>query len=571
MTGIYSISDLTCKPLQARLFFLLTLLVCSGLISAQEKQAELRELAGQSLAERGEVIFMFIKPEAKSLNYFTSFLSIDRVCDDTVTAYANGEGFRKFLEEEIPYGILQPPSLKKMSFHPVGKAENWRHHYPSYPSYVAIMDSFTITYPGLCRLVEIGTTPENHKLLALEVSNHPGDFEEEPAVLLTSTIHGDEPLGYYLMLRLIEELLVRYETDEQIKRLVDNVRIWINPLSNPDGTYFISDNAVFGATRFNSNSVDLNRNFPDPVYGDHPDSYDWQDETQAMMHFMKGIPLALSANLHGGNEVVNYPWDAFSELHPDDIWFTKISAAFADTAQAHGPPGYMTALNNGITNGYQWYPVHGGRQDYVTYFLHGREVTIELSNDKMPDETSLDDYWNYNRNSLLQYIGQALTGVSGMVSDSATGLPLKAMISIQDHDRNSTEVYSDSLHGDFYRLTDAGNYTFEINATGYHEKKIPAVVTSGQLTRLNVKLSALSMDMLYPNPFKDVLYVNLEEAGEEIVLDFSDLSGRKAKHITQPVTVAGKQEILVTGLAPGVYIVSIRYKNLSMKEVVVRK
>ena len=100
----------------------------------------------------------------------------------------------------------------------------------------------------------------------------------------------------------------------------------------------------------------------------------------------------------------------------------RFPMTYADTAQAYGPPGYMNTLNNGITNGYQWYPVHGGRQDYVNYFLHGREVTIELSYNKIPDETSLDDYWNYNRKSLLQYIGQVFTGVTGEVTDSVTGL-----------------------------------------------------------------------------------------------------------------------------------------------------
>ena len=74
----------------------------------------------------------------------------------------------------------------------------------------------------------------------------------------------------------------------------------------------------------------------------------------------------------------------------------------------------MTAEDNGITNGYSWYPVYGGRQDYVNYFIHGREVTIELSDDKIPDENKLDNYWKYNYRSLLQYIEQVYTGISGI-------------------------------------------------------------------------------------------------------------------------------------------------------------
>jgi hypothetical protein len=570
MTEISSISGLMCKSGRPRLYLLFAALVISCLINAQEKGIELHDLAKQRLAERGEVIIRFIRPADRGLDYFTSFLSIDRVCCDTVTAYANEKGFEKFLDERIPYEILQPPSMKKSAFHPYRSTEDWQKHYPSYFTYLALMDSFSITFPGLCHLAEIGKSFENRKLLVLKISNPTGISEIKPVVLLSSTIHGDEPLGYYLMLRLIGELLGHYESDGRIRQLVDSVEIWINPLANPDGTYFSSDSSVAGATRFNSNHVDLNRNFPDPVEGDHPDTYSWQSETLAMMSFMKSIPLVLAANFHGGNEVVNYPWDAFIQLHPDDAWYRKISRSYADTAQFYGPPGYMNALDNGITNGYQWYPVHGGRQDYVNYFLHGREVTIELSYDKIPDETSLNDYWNYNRRSFLQYIGQALTGITGKVTDSVSGLPLKAMVSIQEHDRNNSQVYSDSSNGNFYRLTGGGNYTFKVTASGYVEKKIPALVTEGRLTRLDVRLSPLPLEMLYPNPFYDVLYFNVELAGGDLVLDFADLSGRKVKHISQPVIISGKQEIRVTGLASGVYVISVTFGNQAIQQVLIK-
>ena len=38
----------------------------------------------------------------------------------------------------------------------------------------------------------------------------------------------------------------------------------------------------------------------------------------------------------------------------------------------------MNDLDNGVTRGDVWYQIYGGRQDFVTYELQGREVTIEL-------------------------------------------------------------------------------------------------------------------------------------------------------------------------------------------------
>ena len=100
-----------------------------------------------------------------------------------------------------------------------------------------------------------------------------------------------------------------------------------------------------------------------------------------MMRFLAKHRFVLSANFHSGEEVVNYPWDRWSRDHPDKEWFYMISRAYADTVHRHAPYGYMNYLDNGVTNGYYWYPVNGGRQDYVTYELQGREVTIELDSD----------------------------------------------------------------------------------------------------------------------------------------------------------------------------------------------
>lgn len=65
----------------------------------------------------------------------------------------------------------------------------------------------------------------------------------------------------------------------------------------------------------------------------------------------------------------------------------------------------MSDLDNGVTNGYAWYAVAGGRQDYMTYFMHGREVTIELCHTKLTTASQLPTYWNYNKASLLRSHG----------------------------------------------------------------------------------------------------------------------------------------------------------------------
>ena len=132
-----------------------------------------------------------------------------------------------------------------------------------------------------------------------------------------------------------------------------------------------------------------------------------------MIRFMRKHNFVLSANFHSGAEVVNYPWDRWSRLHADDAWFNNISRKYADTVHFYSVPGYMTDLNDGITNGYQWYQINGGRQDFVTYELHGREVTIELDTNYVTPASQLASLWQYNWHSLIGYLENAMYGIHG--------------------------------------------------------------------------------------------------------------------------------------------------------------
>jgi murein tripeptide amidase MpaA len=90
------------------------------------------------------------------------------------------------------------------------------------------------------------------------------------------------------MMHLIDYLLEGYGTDPRITEMIDNTEIFINPLANPDGTYHGGNNSVYGAQRYNANNIDLNRNYPDPADGPHPDGNAWQQETVAFMAYATG-------------------------------------------------------------------------------------------------------------------------------------------------------------------------------------------------------------------------------------------------------------------------------------------
>ncbi|MBA7550787.1 hypothetical protein ES705_43310 [subsurface metagenome] len=209
--------------------------------------------------------------------------------------------------------------------------------------------------------------------------------------------------------------------------------------------------------------------------------------------------------------MVDYPWDAFNHNHVDDAWFQWAGHKYADTAQQRAyPVRYMSSFDDGVVVGWEWYAIKGGRMDYITYFLHGREVTLEVSNQKFPRPEELPYYWHYNYPAMLQYMENSLFGIQGTVRDKANGEPVEAIVRVQDHEKERSYSVSNEATGYFARLIEPGTWNLEVSADGYDTILVRDVtVENDRATRVNIQLvqtgtSIHGLDRLdiYPNPFR---------------------------------------------------------------------
>ncbi|KAB2908028.1 MAG: carboxypeptidase regulatory-like domain-containing protein [Ignavibacteriales bacterium] len=424
----------------------------------------------------GEVCFRFKFFSEKEIPEISKIISIDGVSGKYITAYANKDEFRKFEKLGYSFEVLPPPGDKPVQMGDPRSTEAWD-VYPTYEGYVQMMNSFASDYPNLCRLVDAGNTVQGRKILFLVITKNVNNPAPKPRFMHTSSMHGDETAAYVNMLRFADYLLVNYNSDPFVTNLVDNVEIWINPLANPDGTYRSGNSTVSGARRGNANNIDINRNFPDAIYGDHPDGYAWQPETIVMMNLAKQYNFNMSINYHGGAEVVNYPWDNRTTNHADNNWWVYIARRYADTVHNYcNNNGYLSDFNNGIVRGCDWYTVFGGRQDWMTYFHGGREMTIELSNTKLISASYIPTIWQYNRASWLNVTAELLTGIQGRVTDP-DGNPVKVKVSIPGHDITNSEVFSDSISGYYARLIEPGTYALTFSAPGYTSVTVPGLLS----------------------------------------------------------------------------------------------
>lgn len=501
-------------------------------------------------------------PGINSVDILTRNVSILSVKNKEVHISLSPLTVEWFISQRYDYQIVNRDASKGIATAlNVNQAMEWD-KYPTYSQYDSIMQSFKNLYPSLCHLDTIGTSVNGMLVLALKISDNAGTNENEPEVFYSSTIHGDETGGFILMLRLADYLLKNYNLNSRVKTLVDNLEIWINPLANPDGTYR-TGNTMSSPIRSNANGYDLNRNFPDPFT---PNTIK-QKETLDMMSFMRKHRFVLSANFHSGNEVVNYPWDRWlSKIHADDSWFYNISRAYADTVHFYAGAAYMNGFDNGITRGALWYIITGGRQDYITYELQGREVTIEIDDQYITPAAQLSLLWQNNYHSLIGYLENALYGIHGVVRNATTLAPLKAKIFISGHDKDSSHVYSDTLTGSFVRYLEPGLWNLTFSLYGYHELTLNNVVVSaGQSTSLVVDMNEIisgvdttdpEIPLLYPNPARTELKAVIPQViTGKVNIRIINTAGTLVSDYS--VTVVEKAPVLldVRNLNPGYYTV----------------
>ncbi|OUR91296.1 hypothetical protein A9Q87_10950 [Flavobacteriales bacterium 34_180_T64] len=491
----------------------ITLVLGMLLLTSFSIHSQTNELqkAQDYIESKGEVCFVFTANSEQQVEEISRFLNIGhKVNRETleVEAYANVVTFQQFLSYGLPFVVNQSDNEfnynNTSNYNVLAWDTSWN-DFPTYNQYVAKMNYYAATYPSICSLQSIGTTPLGRDLWVLKISDNVSSEEAEPEFLYTSSMHGNELTGYPLMIRLIDYLLTNYGSNSEVDDLVNSTEIYINPLANPDGCYrsFNNDTAITSPIRANANGQDLNRNYPDNVAGIHDNGATYQPETKAFLAFEASRDFVLSANFHGGTEVVNYPYDNTTLKHADHNYYEAISAEYATHAQNNSPSGYMTIeydfpenpASPGVTQGSIWYQVYGGRQDYMNYYRHTKEVTIELSDTKFIPGSELPAHWNYNQQAFLDYMKQANYGFQGIVSDES-GNPIAAKISISGHDALNSWITSNSDLGDYYRLIEGGTYTVTYEAPGYITQNNSVTVTDNTTSVENVIMIAMTPEPL---------------------------------------------------------------------------
>jgi hypothetical protein len=228
-----------------------------------------------------------------------------------------------------------------------------------------------------------------------------------------------------------------------------------------------------------------------------------EPEVRSVARWILSTPFVLSANLHEGDLVANYPFD-MSRVEgqnqyaksPDDTTFRALALAYATKhahmAKADQKPCDSTSADDnfskqgGITNGARWYSVKGGMQDFNYLATNCFEITLELSCQKFPDASLLEEAWNDNKAALLYFMWQSHIGIKGLITDKKTGEPIQdAVIWLTNttDPKNPiiiTHPVTSAAGGDYWRLALDGKYNVTVEAYGYESQTRPVTVHNEQ-------------------------------------------------------------------------------------------
>lgn len=381
-----------------------------------------------------QVRLQVIEPDETRMPLLSRAASIDSRHDSCYIVYANNKELKTLQKLGFRYTLLPETQSKALTMATTLTEMRQWNCYPTYPVYLQLMQDLATRYPSLCRVDTIGTSVQGRLILCLRLTSQVLTDAKKPEFFYSSTIHGDEITGYNLMLHLADTLLSGYGNNPQYTALLDSVQIFINPLANPDGTYYGGNNNVSGARRYNANDVDLNRNYPDP-FGTAPSDAQ-QVENTAMINYILSHHFRISANIHGGSEILNYPWDSFESSerqHPSAAWWAKISKKFIDTLRANSSLTFTDVTQSGYITGGDWYIIPNGRQDWINYTAGSLEMTMEISETKELPVSQLPTYWTGLQHSFVNYIHGIIADTSFASSDTTVGILSPSVVAISVH------------------------------------------------------------------------------------------------------------------------------------------
>jgi hypothetical protein len=194
-----------------------------------------------------------------------------------------------------------------------------------------ILDQMRTLYPNLISAKStIGTSVEGRPVFMVKISDNPDVDEVEPEMFFNAVHHAREPMSMSQLIFFMWHILENYNTDKDIKTLVNSTELYIVPCVNPDGYVYNQGTNPSGGGMWRKNR----RNNGDGTFGVDPNrnyAYKWgydntgsspttssdtyrgtsafsEPETQIIRNFCNAHTFSLSFDFHSYGNYCIHPF-----------------------------------------------------------------------------------------------------------------------------------------------------------------------------------------------------------------------------------------------------------------------
>lgn len=262
----------------------------------------------------------------------------------------------------------------------------WRRYkeYHDFNEVRALLKELSENYGDIVDLIEYGKSKQGNPLYALKVSdNVKTDEKDEPDLLFTAALHGDEPITTEVLIKLLKELLEGYSKDSRLTAMVDNNEIYFILVTSPDG---------FIKRRRYANGKDPNREFPTPL--------NTVKEPipciKNLMNFYEKRNFKGSIDFHAFGQMIMFPWAySYSRIKSDEDYnsMAKLVENMArENKYKHGQTSKTI------------YKAEGTSVDYFYIKSRAHALVIEIGKGKMPKPSYIQKYTDDLRESVWTFL-----------------------------------------------------------------------------------------------------------------------------------------------------------------------
>ncbi|MFW6304334.1 MAG: M14 family zinc carboxypeptidase [Candidatus Saliniplasma sp.] len=385
--------------------------------------------------------------------------------------------------------------------------------YPSVQQLYDWYDDLVYEYPELVSKINIGNSWEGRDLWVLEITSEEDvQVNDKPEIFVDGGMHAREWSGPQVASYFTWRLVNEYDTNETVNWLLNNRRVFVMPMVNPDGYIYDGDGNYEERDSWRKNrndstpttavGVDLNRNWDidwesgndDPYAADYKGESPFSEyETKNMRDFILANDVDTYQNLHSYAGTMLIPWCNSTDPTPHDDWYRGMAEHMTSHTSIMGDDSQQYSY--GQAEEEIGYSAPGGSGDWVYDEITAFSMVFEIEtggdgfypttdkimtiNEDLDDslmyqsriaDTELGDS-NENLYPPVPYIvygtaeyndGSAAAGVKVTIDNLDTG----ETISIDTDNNGYYELNFGNLVDNGYELDD----TFEINAETFSEQ-----------------------------------------------------------------------------------------------------